>query len=399
MNARSTCLLFALVVGTTCMPINPAWAQVPAHDSSVTVRFASFNVAMNRRNAGDLKNELTSGESAKTQKIAEIIQRVRPDVLLINEFDYDEAGEGLKAFQEKFLDVSQNDQKPIEYPHVYFGPVNTGEDSGIDLNLDGRHLMPRDGFGFGYFPGQYALAVLSKYPMDREKVRTFQRFLWKDMPDAKLPIDTASKQPYYPDHVMEVFRLSSKSHWDIPIIVGDQRIHFLVSHPTPPVFDGDEDANGCRNHDEIRLFADYVSGKADYLYDDAGNRGGLPDGSHFVIAGDLNADPKDGASRDNAVRLLTEHPLINDTNPSSQGGVYYSKEQGKANMDHKGDPASDTGDFNDQNVGNMRIDYALPSKNLTVSDSGVFWPKPDQPGGDLVEASDHRLVWVDLKKN
>ena len=398
MNARSIFWSLVSVGILTIAGLNPAWAQVPTHDSTDTVRFASFNVAMNRRNEGDLKKELISGESPKTQKIAEIIQRVRPDVLLINEFDYDEAGEGLKAFQEKFLGVSQNDQKPIEYPHAYWGPVNTGEDSGIDLNLDGKHRMPRDGFGFGYFPGQYALVVLSKHPIDREKVRTFQRFLWKDMPDAKLPIDAASEQPYYPDQVMDIFRLSSKSHWDVPITVGDQTIHFLVSHPTPPVFDGTEDSNGCRNHDEIRMFADYIANKADYMYDDAGNKGGLPEGSHFVIAGDLNADPLDGASRDHAARLVTDHPLINDTKPSSEGGSYYAKEQGQANTDQKGDPANDTGDFGDAQTGNMRIDYALPSKTLTVSDSGVFWPKPDQPGGDLVEASDHRMVWVDLKK-
>jgi 3-phytase/alkaline phosphatase D len=398
MNARSFFWSLVLVCTLNIAAGNPAVAQVPSHNSTDTVRFASFNVAMNRRNAGDLKKELISGESPKTQKIAEIIQRVRPDVLLINEFDYDEAGEGLKAFQEKFLGVSQNDQKPIEYPHVRAWPVNTGEDSGIDLNLDGKHRLPRDGFGFGYFPGQYAMAVLSKYPIDEAKTRTFQKFLWKDMPDAKLPIDPASKESYYPEHVMEVFRLSSKNHVDVPISVGDKTIHFLISHPTPPVFDGKEDSNGCRNHDEIRLFADYVSGKADYLYDDAGNKGGLPDGSHFVIAGDLNADPLDGASRDHAARLLTENPLINDTKPSSEGGTHYAKEQGQANTDHQGDPSNDTGDFGDKDVGNMRIDYCLPSKNLTVSGTGVFWPKPDQPGGDLVEASDHRLIWVDLKK-
>jgi len=46
----------------------------------------------------------------------------------------------------------------------------------------------------------------------------------------------------------------------------------------------------------------------------------------------------------------------------------------------------------------MHIDYCLPSKDLTLRDSGVFWPKPDQPGGDLVSASDHRLVWIDIEK-
>jgi len=35
--------------------------------------------------------------------------------------------------------------------------------------------------------------------------------------------------------------------------MGGQVIHILASHPTPPVFDGVEDRNGRRNHDEIRL--------------------------------------------------------------------------------------------------------------------------------------------------
>lgn len=62
---------------------------------------------------------------------------------------------------------------------------------------------------------------------------------------------------------LQVLRLSSKSHWDVPIDIplGDgvtQRVHMLLHHPTPPAFDGQEGRNLRRNHDEIRLFADYV---------------------------------------------------------------------------------------------------------------------------------------------
>jgi hypothetical protein len=61
----------------------------------------------------------------------------------------------------------------------------------------------------------------------------------------------------------QVLRLSSKSHWDVPIDIplGDgvtKRVHMLLHHPTPPAFDGEEGRNLRRNHDEIRLFADYV---------------------------------------------------------------------------------------------------------------------------------------------
>jgi len=405
------CLLLVCLIGLApilaCSKLShdnsmPAMPPSPTTVSNVfaekpRIRFATFNVAMNRPAAGALAAEMSSGESPKTQQIAEIIQTIRPDVLLLNEFDYDETGRSIKDFQQKFLQQGQGGAAPIEYPYVFTASVNTGVDSGLDLNGDGKTGTADDAFGYGEFPGQYGMVVLSKYPIQTENIRTFQNFLWKQMPDAKWPIDPATEKSFYSDEVKSLFRLSSKSHWDVPIKVGEQTIHFLVSHPTPPVFDGEEDRNGCRNHDEIRFWADYVSGK-DYFVDDAGMMGGLVANSLFVIAGDQNADPVDGDSNNNAARQLTEHPLVNaDVIPSSKGGVFYAKKDGRANLKHKGDPAHDTGDFNDFTVGNLRIDYCLPSKNLTIIDAGVFWPLPDQPGGDLVSASDHRLVWVDVK--
>ncbi len=364
-----------------------------------TVRFATFNIALNRPQAGGLLQELESGNSPESNRIAEIIQRVRPDVLLLNEFDYDAAGKALAIFQAEFLGKSQREQEPIEYEFVYFQSVNTGVDSQLDLNNDGQKGTAEDAYGYGAFPGQYGMVVLSRFPIEWEQVRTFQNFLWKDMPDFLWPYDPKSEKQFYNDEIKATFRLSSKSHWDVPIRIGDRTIHFLVSHPTPPVFDGEEDRNGCRNHDEIRFWADYVSGEFDYHYDDNGKFGGLPEGEDFVIAGDLNADPVDGDSRLNSAHQVTQHPRINNSfTPQSDGGTFFAKQQGKANETHKGNPAFDTGDFNDSRVGNMRIDYCLPSQSLKTVDSGVFWPTPDQPGGDLPSASDHRLVWIDIVK-
>ena len=364
------------------------------------VRFASFNVSLNRKNEGQLKQELAQGKSIHAQRVAEIIQRVRPDVILLCEFDFDSGGEGIANFTSNYLAVSQNGQDPIEYKHIFFQSVNTGIDSGKDLNQDGKLATANDAFGFGTFPGQYGMVVLSNYEIDRSNVRTFQKFLWKDMPNFLWPQKPGSPEPYYDDEIKKVFRLSSKSHWDIPIRIGNKTIHFLTAHPTPPVFDGEEDRNGRRNHDEIRLFADYVTpGKSDYIYDDSGTTGGLAQGADFVIAGDMNADPHDGDSTLNAAKLLTEHPLINHSNaPKSKGGEFQARKQGKSNLNHRGDPALDTGDFNDSSVGNLRIDYCLPSATLQLKQSGVFWPLPDQPGAELVEASDHRLVWIDIVK-
>jgi hypothetical protein len=374
--------------------------DLPPADASTEVsatRFATFNVALNRKTEGALAKELASGQSEPAAQLAEIIQRVRPDILLLNEFDYDAEGQGIESFQANFLAKSQNGERPIEFKYVFSGPVNTGVDSGLDLNGDGKTGTAEDAFGYGAFPGQYGMVVLSHYPIQSDSVRTFQKFLWADMPNALWPIDPATKKPYYNDAIKRQFRLSSKSHWDVPILVGQQVIHFLVSHPTPPVFDGPEDRNGCRNHDEIRFWSDYVTGKFDYHVDDAGKSGSLPPNTNFVIAGDQNADPVDGDSVRRAAIQLTENPAINNhPAPKSDGGTYYAREQAGANAKQAGDPALDTGDFNDVSVGNMRIDYCLPSKTLNVISSGVFWPTPDQPGGDLVDASDHRMVWVDV---
>ena len=367
--------------------------------SDSSVRFATFNVALHDRTAGAVAKKLAGGEWTNAKQIAELIQLIRPDVLLLNEFDYQDDNAGLKSFLQEYLAVGQNGNQPINYSHVFTATVNTGIPSGFDLNEDRRKGTADDALGYGRHPGQYGMVVLSNQKIHLEQARTFQKFLWKDMPGALLPIDGASRQSYYRPEVLEIFPLSSKSHWDIPIQVGGRIVHLLASHPTPPVFDGEEDRNGRRNHDEIRLWSDYVSGNADYLYDDRGGRGGLPAAEAFVIAGDLNADPFDGDSHPNAIDQLLENPSVQaDFIPESTGGAYWATQQGGVNSKHVGNSLHDTGDFSDQRVGNMRIDYVLPSRNLNVVASGVLWPKPGEPGAEATNASDHRMVWVDIEE-
>jgi hypothetical protein len=104
------------------------------------------------------------------------------------------------------------------------------------------------------------MLLLSRFPIDAAAIRSFQLFLWKDMPD-NLMADMRDENGdlWYPQTVQEKLRLSSKSHWDVPVRINGATVHVLASHPTPPVFDGPEDRNGRRNHDEIRFWADYLS--------------------------------------------------------------------------------------------------------------------------------------------
>ena len=413
------------------------------------VRFATFNASLNRNFEGQALSDLSApfdqaetdgdlrGRRAQAAAVAEIIQRVRPEVLLINEFDYVAGpldGNALTdAFQANYLSVPQKPElQGITYEYVFVAPSNTGIHSGFDLNNNGviddspgDFAYGDDALGFGEFPGKFGMAVFSQHPIHYSQVRTFQNFKWADMPGALLPIYPAGwpiaelrGQPWYTDDELAVLPLSSKSHWDIPIRIGNRIVHFLASHPTPPVFDGAEDRNGRRNFDEIRLWADYITGgdTANYIYDDHGKRGGLKKGEQFVIAGDQNSDPIDGDSIPGSIQQLLNNPRVNTTvAPTSLGGPAWSAIQGLQNATQRGDPAFDTADFCDiapvsvppfppcSGPGNLRADYVLPSSDLSITGSGVFWPEPGHPllyltgTGFPVPSSDHRLVWVDVE--
>lgn len=375
----------------------PAMADPPN-----PLRVATYNVSLYAEVADGVRARLAGGHDAKARHIAAVIQRQRPDLLLLNEFDYDAKGALADVFQREYLEVGQHGESPIRYPYRYFAPVNTGEPSGMDLNGDGRiggpgRLHGEDAFGYGLHPGQYGMLVLSRHPIDTAAVRSFQTLPWSALPNARRPKAPATGRWWHDDTVWPKLRLSSKSHWDVPVQTPGGVVHFLVSHPTPPVFDGPEDRNGLRNADELTLWRHYLDDRdAGWLCDDQGRCGGLPAEARFVIAGDLNNDPADGDGHHEAIVELIEHPrVLRHAFPTSEGAVQSGRERGGANLRHRGNPAQDTSQFGGAS-GNLHLDFVLPSVGLRITSSGVFWPVAGQPGADWVGASDHRMVWLDL---
>ncbi|MBE2997329.1 endonuclease/exonuclease/phosphatase family protein [Nocardiopsis sp. HNM0947] len=392
-SGGSAATLVLASAGVRSAPSRAAPSSVPPPPPEGTVRFATFNAALSRPEPGALLADLAAPGNRQVRNVAEIVQRVRPDVLLVNEFDHDPHRLGPRLFQDHHLARGVRGARGIDYPYVYTGPVNTGVASGADLDGNGKVVTrpgtlehAGDAFGFGLFPGQYGMVVFSRLPLLTDRVRTFRRFRWVDLPGAMLPNDPVTGRPFHDAAAREVMRLSSKAHWDIPVEAGGRRpVHLLASHPTPPAFDGPERRNVLRNHDEIRFWVDYLSGSAGHIYDDVGGRGGLPPRAPFVVAGDLNADPDAGAGHPKAIRQLLEHPSVQDPVPSSRGGL------GAAALD----PSAP------EPEGHLRADYVLPSDDLRVRGSGVFWPAADDPlyrltGDRPFPSSDHRLVWVDV---
>ncbi len=352
-----------------------------------TVRVGQFNAALVRPGAGVLLDDIAK-RHPQVLAVAEIILRVRPDVLLVNELDADPEGRALAAFVALLAD-GVGDQPGLGYPHIHQGPQNVGVFSGLDLDGDGRAAGPDDAWGYGRFPGQYAMALLSRVPLG--PVRSFARLPWAAMPGARRPV-TPDGAPFHADATWQALRLSSKSHWIAPIQLPQAEIALVAAHPTPPVFDGPEDRNGRRNADELRLLRailDRPPAEDGWLVDDAGRTGGLEPDALCVVAGDLNADPEDGDGDRAEIAALLAHPRLQDPRPTSPGarGARHTVDWGR----RRDGPSR------------LRVDYVLPCRGLRVLGSGVFWPAPGDPLARLTArrgrrdaSSDHRLVWVDL---
>ena len=347
-----------------------------------TVRVASFNVSLGRRGPGVLLKDIVEDDE-QVLAVIQVIQTVQPDILVMQAFDHDDRGLALVAFREKLAAGPDG----IDYPYWFAPPGNEGRPSFMDLNGDGYENDWADSLGFGKFPGGEAMAMLSRYPIG--EAHTFAKILWRDLPDANLPVDE-NGDPFLAPEVLEILPMSYRSHWDVQVIIAGQPIHILAAHTTPPVFDGPENLNGIRNAAEVGFWVHYLDGKA--FPDDEGQT--VTASAPFIVVGDYNADPNDGEGFKAPIRALLSHPQIFDPEPMSAGGAVVS---GKVNIAQIGDPAMDTADWGDE-IGNMRVDYVLPSSDLRVERAAVVWPNDDDPFFEIVEeASHHRMVWVDVR--
>lgn len=396
-------LIAALLIAMVGTLASEACAQEPSQ--AIAIRVMTFNLEDVRTE--DLKN----GDNPRLKALAQIIQRIRPTVLFLNEIAYDlpegdkPGGTNAQRFADLYLGVSQGPGlKPMRF-RGFMQKSNTGMASGFDLNRDGtvQTQFPTTGakdkasrdmgrayggdcWGFGTFPGQYAMALLvdDRLEILEDQVRTFRLLPWDYIPGAFLPNTPDGTEPWFDDEERAAVRLSSKSHWDVPVRLpgrGDDAqsgrvVHFLCSHPTPPAFDGPEKRNGKRNHDEIRFWADYVTG-ASYIVDDKGTPGSLAPDQLFVILGDLNADPDEGSSYKDPIGTVLKSCNRINWQPAPTADVVI-----------------DGLDIDDTAAWGLRVDYVLISQGLSIRKSGIWRRNPENSESF---PSDHFPVWAEIE--
>ena len=319
-----------------------------------TLRIATYNTELQRDGPGLFLRDLARGEDDQINAVLKVIAAADADVLALQGIDYDLTGEALSRFA-----------KAAGYPHHFALRPNTGMPTGLDMDGDGRLGGPRDAQGYGRFSGQGGMAIISRLPIDVDNVQDLSALLWRDVPGALLP--EVNGAPFPSADAQAIQRLSTTGHWIVPIIGPNGPFDVLTFHASPPVFDGPEDRNGKRNHDEIMLWLNVLAGEV-----------GIAPAGPFVIAGDANLDPVDGSGIKAAIEALLGAPALQAVAPTGHFGT-------------------DTADWDDPVPGDLRVDYVLPSIHWQVMDSGVLWPAPDDPMADAATmASRHRLVWVDL---
>lgn len=350
-----------------------------------TLRIATFEPGLSRDGAGVLLGDLADDSEPDVEAALAVIRAARPDILLLTRFDHDMRGRALEAFVRLLAEGPEG----IDYAHRFDGPVNAGVPSGLDLDGDGLVSGWNDARGWGKYPGHGGMAILSRLPLDDAAARSFHELRWADLPGATLPVHPDGR-PWPDAEAAAAFRLSSRSHWDVPVILPDGgRLHLLAANPTPPLFDGAEALNRLRNRDEIRFWSLYLDGTA--LPDDGGLLASAPE-APVVVLGNLNADPVDGAGFKDGIAGLLAHPRLQDPRPESPGAA------AAANPEHSGPPAIDTADWDDgsDGPGNLRVDYVLPDARLSVVDAGVVWPVRGDRLAAAAGTAPHRLVWVDV---
>ncbi|SDK14283.1 Endonuclease/Exonuclease/phosphatase family protein [Ferrimonas sediminum] len=420
---------------TTALWLSACSDSSSTSDFSDTIRFATYHADMEFSDYNQALSETGSGNEPRLQNVAEVIQRARPDVLLVTGFSGADGLGGeeyrkraLELFVSEYLNQAQDpDLDAVSYPYLYLANSNSGIPVLDDLNKDGSApgTLPFDAKGYGHYAGEKSFALLSRYALDENNVRTYRQLEWKRVPtaDGQQKPQDGSGNDWFASETWNSLPLMDTNFVDIPMKLPDGRIvQLLATYLGEPAEVDASNRAYMRNRAQVEFVADYIS--QDYnsyiVNDDDNSRrvtGGYDSSRPFVLMGNFYNDHEgawalgadgapsyraDSAAMRTLVNSSTLHRFtgVNWEAPTSAAGVDYAQTTASTHSM----PGIITG------LNALRNDYIMLEQQLKFVDQGIVWAQLGDDGealfyrnngqGQMVNdpqaSSSHRLVWMDV---
>ena len=299
----------------------------------------------------------------------EIIQRVRPDILLLQEFDYDADGESLRAFRANYLARPQNGAAAHRLRATPSSPSRTPAcPPGFDLDNDGKVGRRRRRAGLRRVSrASTRMALLSRFPDRRGAARarsanscgaTCRARCCRTIRDTGPRLVLARGA----GGVAAVFEEPLGRAGDDR---ADSRCTCWPAIRRRPPSTARRIAMACATTTRSASGATTSSARRRYIRDDHGQarrirRQAVRDHGRPELRSRGWRQPARrhrGAARAPARQCVVR--AAERWRAPRPAAV-----QGGANAAQRGDPRFDTADFNDRVAGNLRVDYLLPSKGL-----------------------------------
>lgn len=309
---------------------------IPCATYGDTLKIAFWNIDLYRKGPGIALRDILRQKNSDVKTVTTQINALNADIWVLSGLDYDAESKTVSA-------LNQNLATP--YPHVLALRPNVGIPTGLDLDGNGYTDGANDAQAYGFFPGQGGMAILSRLPINYEDNRNFSLFLWKDLPEAQLPP--------LPESAKDILRLSSNGHYETSVLLENgQKMQLLSWHASTPAFDGKDNRNGKRNHDENAFWLKLLASELAFP----------PPKKPFILIGQANIDPKKGEGDPSVINKLIFEADLQD--PLA--------------------PFGETVDYG-KSVGPLRVAYILPSQDIKVIDAGHLPP---------IKGARHKPIWI-----
>ncbi len=285
---------------------------------------------------------------------AKTLRELDPDILSINEMQYDRPGVPTTQFRTEGKNIKQFAKlSGLSLPYYSFDPANTGENA---KKLENNYYPPMgfpnwieyaDLVNFGMFPGQYSSGALSKYKV-RDKV-VISKLTWKQFnPQIDLSQFADAKGNPLPEDI----ELFDKNFSDITLKIQGKDVHLVLLHTVPAFGFGNKNTpNFLRNRDQLAFLKWYLTGQPERPDLDIKP---LNKETRFIAMGDWNIDYKKEQGGEIIKSLMTQfQPWLE--NPNST---------------YIGDNFSQNTDFS------ATLDYILLSHHFKILNSGILSPDP-----------------------